>query len=117
MNDRKRFIANSIAHFDIAGPDLEKLGPFYEALFGWDVKTRGPGYASVTTPDGAPNGALVEADEPSLTVGIVVPNLDDALARATERGGSVAMPVTNNGWVTKAQVRDPAGNLLTLLKG
>jgi hypothetical protein len=27
------------------------------------------------------------------------------------------MPATDNGWVHKAQVRDPAGNLLTLIQG
>jgi hypothetical protein len=31
-------------------------------------------------------------------------------------GGDVVMPVTDNGWVRKAQVRDPAGNILTLIQ-
>jgi len=26
------------------------------------------------------------------------------------------MPATDNGWVTKAQVSDPAGNLVTLIQ-
>jgi hypothetical protein len=26
------------------------------------------------------------------------------------------MPPTDNGWVVKAQIRDPAGNLLTLIQ-
>ena len=40
-----------------------------------------------------------------------------ALELAEAKGGSVAMPVVDNGWVKKAQVRDPAGNLLTLIQG
>jgi predicted enzyme related to lactoylglutathione lyase len=105
-----------IAHFDVCGPNLAALTPFYEALFGWQVQPRGPGYAMLQTPAGSPNGALVEAPEAALTVGVVVPDLAAALAQAQQQGGSVHMPATDNGWVRKAQVRDPAGNLLTLIE-
>jgi predicted enzyme related to lactoylglutathione lyase len=71
----------------------------------------------VATPDGGPNGALVEAETASLTLGVVVPDLEGALRAAEAEGGAVAMPVLDNGWVRKAQIRDPAGNLLTLIQG
>lgn len=106
----------AIGHFDVAGPDLARLAPFYAEVFGWQVAPRGPGYAQVQTPEGSPNGALVEQPEAALTLGIVVPDLDGALAQAEARGGRVEMPATDNGWVRKAQVRDPAGNLLTLIQ-
>ena len=35
---------------------------------------------------------------------------------AERLGGEVVMPPTDNGWVVKAQVRDPAGNVLTLIQ-
>ena len=108
---------NGIGHFDIAGPDLSPLGTFYATVLGWQVTPRGPGYAILTTPEGSPNGALVEAEDASLTIGIVVPDLSAALTSAEQNGGSIAMPFTDNGWVKKAQVRDPAGNLLTLIQG
>lgn len=108
---------NSVGHFDICGPDLALLAPFYAALFGWQVQPRGPGYAQLATPEGGPDGALVEEPEPRLTLGVVVPDLATALQTATAQGGAVAMPATDNGWVRKAQVRDPAGNLLTLIEG
>ncbi len=107
---------NGIGHFDVAGPDLGAIGGFYSALFGWQVTPRGPGYAMVATPGGL-NGALVEAETASLTLGIVVPDLDRALELAAAQGGAVAMPAVDNGWVRKAQIRDPAGNLLTLIQG
>lgn len=106
----------AIGHFDVAGPDLARLAPFYAEVFGWQVTPRGPGYAQLQTPEDSPNGALVEQPEAGLTIGIVVPDLDGALAQAEARGGQVAMPATDNGWVRKAQVRDPAGNLLTLIQ-
>ncbi len=114
---RKVFAANGIGHFDIGGPDVGALGRFYAGVFGWSVNERGPGYASVETPAGTANGALVESDEPAFTVGVVVPSLDAALQAAVALGGAVVLPPTDNGWVTKAQIEDPAGNRVTLIRG
>jgi predicted enzyme related to lactoylglutathione lyase len=107
---------NAIVHFDVSGPDEEPLREFYGGLFGWELNSPGPGYTLLGTPSGSPDGAIVESEEAALTVGIAVADLDAALAAATERGGSVVMPATDNGWVTKAQVSDPAGNLVTLIQ-
>ena len=109
--------SNGIGHFDISGPDIEALRGFYAGVFDWDLTPRGPGYAMGGTPEGGPDGALVEAESASLTVGVVVPDLNRALDLAELKGGTIAMPVLDNGWVKKAQVRDPAGNLLTLIQG
>jgi predicted enzyme related to lactoylglutathione lyase len=114
---RPSFVHNGIGHFDVEGPDLGSLGAFYAGVFGWEVRPRGPGYAMLETPDGVPNGALVESDDASFTVGIVVPELERALDAAVRGGGSVVLPATNNGWVTKAQIADPAGNRITLIQG
>lgn len=108
---------NGIGHFDIAGPDFGALQSFYSGVLGWQVTPRGPGYGMVVTPEGGPDGALVEAETASLTIGIVVPDLAAALAATQANGGAIAMPVLDNGWVKKAQVRDPAGNLITLIQG
>ena len=112
-----RYVHNGIAHFDIAGPGFEALRSFYNGVFEWSVAVRGPGYASVTTPAGSADGSLIEAPEAALTIGVVVPDLARALDLAVAHGGTVAMPVTDNGWVTKAQIVDPAGNRVTLIQG
>lgn len=104
----------TIGHFDVAGPELELLSIFYGSVFGWEVASRGPGYAQVSSP--GLNGAITEAPQSSITVGVVVADLDSALARAVHAGGTVIMPATDNGWVTKAQIQDPAGNVLTLIQ-
>jgi len=103
-----------IGHFDVTGPELESLSAFYTGVLGWEVTPRGPGYAQLTTPQ--LNGALAETPEPSLTIGVVVEDLDEALARTVKMGGAVVMPATDNGWVTKAAVKDPAGNTVTLIQ-
>jgi predicted enzyme related to lactoylglutathione lyase len=108
---------NGIGHFDVAGPALAPLKGFYAGVFGWDVDVMGPGYALVRTPDGAVDGALVEAPDASITIGVVVPDLDRALEAAVQRGGEVVMPRTDNGFVVKGQVADPAGNVVTLIQG
>jgi predicted enzyme related to lactoylglutathione lyase len=45
-----------------------------------------------------------------------VDDLSAAVERATALGGTVVMPPTDNGWVVKAQVTDPAGNPVTLIQ-
>jgi predicted enzyme related to lactoylglutathione lyase len=106
----------SIAHFDVFGPDLEPLHAFYARVFGWEVDVKGPGYALLHTPEGSADGAIVEAEGAALTVGVTVDDLDAALAAAEAAGGRVLMPATDNGWVVKAQVADPAGNRVTLIQ-
>lgn len=109
-------MANHIAHFEAAGPEDHKLQSFYRDLFGWTVKPMGPGYSLVETPDGSPDGAVREAETPGLTLGVSVPILDDAVQHAVRLGGTVVMPPTDNGYVNKAQVSDPAGNLISLIE-
>jgi predicted enzyme related to lactoylglutathione lyase len=107
---------SSIAHFDVAGPDPAALHRFYGGVFGWEVAEQGPGYALVRTPGGGADGAVVEADDASLTIGVAVEDLGAALAAAEALGGEVVMPATDNGWVVKGQVADPAGNVVTLIQ-
>lgn len=104
----------TVGHFDVAGPELEPLRRFYEGVLGWTTEPMGPGYAQLHTPK--LDGALVESPEASLTIGVVVPDLDGALAAATSNGGEVVMPKTDNGFVVKGQVADPAGNRVTLIQ-
>jgi len=113
---QKPHAINGFGHFDIAGPELEPLQRFYTALFGWDVTPRGPGYAMVATPPGGPDGALVETPAASLVFGVVVADLPAALELAEQQGGQVVLPATDNGWVKKARIADPAGNVLTLIQ-
>ena len=57
----------------------------------------------------------MEAEHGGADVGVVVPDLDAAVAAAEAAGGTVVMPPTDNGWVVKAQVADPAGNRVSLI--
>jgi predicted enzyme related to lactoylglutathione lyase len=107
--------ANAIVHFDISGPDESALHHFYAAALGWDIQAQGPGYALVDTPGGL-RGSVVESSEANVALGVAVDDLDAAVGLAVQYGGEVVMPPTDNGWVVKAQVRDPSGNALTLIQ-
>ena len=106
---------NAIVHFDISGPEEDGLRLFYGELLGWKVDPQGPGYALVDTPGGL-RGSLIEAESAQVTIGVGVPDLEKALRESERLGGTVVMPATDNGWVVKGQVRDPGGNLLTLIQ-
>jgi predicted enzyme related to lactoylglutathione lyase len=107
--------ANAVVHFDIAGPDEAPLRRFYAELLGWEVRPQGPGYALVASPGGL-GGAIVEQERAAVVLGVAVDDLEAALKRAEPLGATVVMPPTDNGWVTKAQLQDPAGNLITLIQ-
>jgi predicted enzyme related to lactoylglutathione lyase len=107
---------NAICHFDISGPEFEPLKAFYSKVFGWKVDEKGPGYALVGTPSSQLGGAIIDTEEAALTIGIAVNDLDAAITSALQAGGSVVMPKTDNAWVIKGQVTDPAGNRLTLIQ-
>lgn len=110
-------MTSPVVHFDVFGPDEDALRRFYGDLLGWQVDAKGPGYALVRTPDGSPDGAIVAGEAAGLSLGVSVADLDAAVARVAEAGGTVELPPTDNGWVVKARVRDPAGNVITLIQG
>ena len=103
-----------LAHFEISGPDDQTLVAFYHHLLGWPTTSQGPGYTLVH-PDGGPTGAIIESTENRVTLGVTVTDLHATVARATELGGQILMPPTDNGWVTRALIGDPAGNTLSLI--
>ncbi|MER6565105.1 VOC family protein [Streptomyces sp. NPDC001093] len=115
MSEQSPRPASAVVHFDISGPNDEELNRFYGDLLDWRIDRKGPGYALVHTPGGF-GGAIVEAEHASVVLGVAVPDLEQVVAHARKLGAVVVMPPTDNGWVTKAQVKDPAGNVLTLIQ-
>lgn len=104
-----------IVHFEFAGPNGEALHKFDGDLLGWAVNSMGPGYALIETTDGSPNGALRESETAEIAIGVQVDDLAATVERSVKLGGSIVMPPNHNGYVNKAQIADPAGNVLTLI--
>jgi predicted enzyme related to lactoylglutathione lyase len=120
-----------VVHFEIHATDPESLVSYYSALFGWTIqKWDGPmDYWLISTgPDEQRgiNGGLVRrrGDGPTATQAVSsfvctvdVKSAETSLARATELGGTVAvpvMPVPGIGWLCYA--KDPDGNIFGMMQ-
>jgi predicted enzyme related to lactoylglutathione lyase len=111
-------------HFEIPADDPERIGSFYQMVFGWTIqKWEGPTpYWLITTgPNGEPgiNGGILKKRDPEQpcvnTVG--VGNLDEAMATVTGSGGTICvpkMPVPGVGWL--AYGKDPEGNIFGMMQ-
>jgi predicted enzyme related to lactoylglutathione lyase len=119
---------DKVVHFEVPFDDAERAHGFYREAFGWQLQSMpGMGYTMVTTtptdaagrpsePGGVNGGMLARQGPitgPVITIG--VEDLDDALARISKLGGSVAIgrqPVGEMGF--SAYVHDTEGNLIGL---
>ncbi|MDP8959038.1 MAG: VOC family protein [Actinomycetota bacterium] len=116
---------SAIGWIEIPARDLERSAAFYEAVFGWEIDREGPfeGYFTFRYPTGESAGALTDQWEPASQPGVMIyietDEIDDALARIIEQGGSTVQPKTlideDTGWW--ASFQDPAGNQVGLFQG
>lgn len=103
--------------FEVLGSDAERTQRFYSDLFGWKLNDPGdPGYRLVDTQAGedAIGGGLGGGAEAGTwaTVYANVPDVEAALSRAVELGGSrVYGPNTVDDHMKTGALRDPAGNV------
>ena len=107
---------NGIAHFDVFGPDTEAL---HAVLHGRvRLGDRRPGTRATRSsarPRARPTARSWRRRARRSPSASSSPDLAAAIAAAEAAGGSVVMPPTDNGWVVKAQVADPAGNRVSLI--
>jgi len=116
-------MTSRVVHFDIPIDDSGRASAFYHDVFGWTVEKWGPvDYWTMTTGEqGGPGaeGALTpRAQAPEgVVVYVDVADIDEAMARVRQAGGSVAkdkQPIPGTGW--SAHVRDSEGNLIGLFQ-
>jgi predicted enzyme related to lactoylglutathione lyase len=110
-----------VVHFEIIAPDGKKLQKFYADAFDWKVDADNPhDYGLVSPQDDRGIGGGIGAgpgDSSYVTVYIEVDDLQAALEKIRDEGGEVTMePMDIPGAVTMAQFKDPAGNLIGLVK-
>jgi uncharacterized protein len=116
-------MGHPVAFFEVVSPDHERAQKFYAELFGWSVAADPEmgGYGLVDTGAGedAIGGGIGPAEEPGETgtrVYVRVPDLDAALDRAAELGGTRLVPPTDlpGGYGRFAMLADPDGNRVGL---
>ncbi|MEA2409130.1 MAG: uncharacterized protein QOE69_3249 [Thermoleophilaceae bacterium] len=117
-----------VVHFEVIGKDGAQLQSYYSDLFGWDIDASNPmGYGVVqregnTNTEGVGIGGGVaggpEGYEGHVTFYVEVPDVEAALARAEELGGTRVMgPEEMMGRLVLGQLKDPEGHLVGLVSG
>ncbi len=106
-----------VIHFEVVGRDGAALQRFYADLFGWNLNTDNPGGYGMTSADQTGVvvgvGATPDGSAGHVTGYITVPDVDAALARATELGGRVVMPKFSPGpGATLGLLADPEGHVI-----
>lgn len=113
-----------VVHFEIWGPNGDKLQNFYKKNFGWKIDAKNPmkyGLTDTRSNNKGINGGISDtppnAPKSGTTMYIEVNRIDPYLRKIQKAGGKVVTPRTViPGMVTFAQFVDPAGNLLGLVE-
>jgi len=115
-------MAAPVTHFEVNAKDAARVREFFSNLFGWKIEIdQQMNYAIVDT--GVKmgiNGGIGQAMGPnsSVTFYVQVEDVKAHLDKAVSLGGTVVMPLTEvPGVVTLAQIADPEGNVVGLVKG
>lgn len=112
-------------HFEIPAGDPEAAMTFYGSLFGWKFHSWGGGpmeYWIVQTGSDEEKGIhgglmrRIHPEQPCVNT-VDVPDLDDAVAKAVQLGGTIAvpkMPVPGVGWL--AYMKDLDGHIFGMMQ-
>jgi len=122
---------NKVQHFEIPADNMRRAKKFYSEAFGWefeDYPMAGMEYSAIYTTEvdqktrmpkeaGSINGGLLKRGGPWLlktpTVAVVVPDLEKAIKKIHDAGGSVIMDPTKVGEMgLYAYVKDTEGNTI-----
>jgi predicted enzyme related to lactoylglutathione lyase len=117
-----------VVHFEVIGKDADKLQSYYGELFGWDIKADNPmKYGMVARDDntsadgnvgiGGGVGSGPPGYEGHVTFYVAVPDVEAALAKAEELGGTRVMgPEKIMDMVELGQFKDPEGHVIGVVK-
>ena len=107
------------AWFDISTPEASRTRRFYQDLFDWPSNVLDETYALVGDDGGHPTGGIGQAGPDSPYVGLVVyfpvDDVDAALARAEQLGGSRVLAPVDTPISRIAVFTDPDGNRVGLV--
>lgn len=112
--------------YELVGPNPAVAQTFYSAVIGWTIADSGmPGmdYRLATAPDGSQVGGLMLQPEgmpfaPGWLIYYGVADVDAAVVRIQDLGGSVHMPPTDIPGVGRfALVADPQGVIFYIMRG
>ncbi len=117
-----------VVHFEVIGSDGERLQSYYSDLFDWDVNAENEMKYGLVDRQANSNsegiglgggiGQGPDGYEGHVTFYVEVPDVETALARAEELGGSRVMgPETIMDRMVLGQFKDPEGHVIGLIEG
>ena len=108
---------NTICHFEIGGPSLEKSREFYEKIFDWKFEAQGPSI-SIQTGDaiGGHLNSLGHEPHTYVTVYVSVDDVKASLDAAVAAGGKALVGPVDIGIGIFGWISDPDGNIIGLWK-
>ena len=113
-------MGNQVSWFEVSGKDGAKLQQFYGDLFGWKIDANNPmNYGMVQNGDGGIGGGIAESQDgrTQVTFYVSVDDLQPYLDKAEKLGGRTVVGVTEiPNMVTFAQIADPEGNVIGVVK-
>ncbi len=110
-------VNGKICYIELPATDIQRSAAFYEAVFGWSVRTRGDGATAFDDTTGEVSGAWVLGRPPStpgLLFYVMVDSVEDAVAAVVAQGGEIVQPVGADAPEITARFRDPGGNIIGL---
>ncbi len=112
-----------VVHFEIISDDAGKAQEFYGDLFGWNIDSDNPmnyGMVDTESDDKGINGGIGEdmADTGGhLTFYVEVPNVEETLQKAVEKGGTIVLDAMDiPGGPTIGLFNDPDGRRVGLVE-
>jgi uncharacterized protein len=115
-----------VVHFEVIGKDGEKLQGYYAELFGWEIDANNPVKYGIVKGEDNPSemgsiggGVATGPDgyEGHVTFYVAVPDIEAALQKAEELGGTRVMgPEKVMDQVELGQFEDPEGHLIGLVR-
>ena len=117
-----------VVHFEVIGSDGEQLQGYYSELFEWEINADNEMKYGLVDREankseegiglGGGVGQGPEGYTGHVTFYVEVPDVEAALSKAEELGGSRVMgSETIIGQMVLGQFKDPAGNMIGLIEG
>jgi uncharacterized protein len=101
-----------VSYLGMPAQDVARSADFYRAVFGWKIRDQGSFSDGTGHVIGHWRTDLAAAGEAGIRPYIYVTQLDDVLRKAAEQGAEVVTMPYQEGNLTIATVRDPAGNVI-----
>lgn len=107
-----------VCYIEIPSVDIDRSMAFYQAVFGWNVRTRSNGSRAFDDSVGSVSGSWVKGRPPMREVGllvyIMVDSVESTVDAVVKNGGEIVQPIGGDAPEITARFRDPGGNIIGL---